>query len=382
MRASRRMSLSPVAIGWLLAVTGVQAQQAPAIELELPTAIASDPARHFTWLTGVHELSDGSVIVVDSRENRLEVLDTTLRLSTTIGREGDGPGEFRRVGWIYPLAGDSSIVTDPQFRHWYLLERDSIVQRITGNDPALGHFDPIILGADASMHVLGARGYRWTPPRRISSMEADSLVLLLGRLGTTDVDTIAVLKGQAKESIVRRTGTRAVNPRPFTTEDLAQLFGDGWIAVARVEPYRVEWRRPDGQWIQGPPLPVDARRIGEHEKCAVIQAFTTEDRPCDPDVIDAPEMLPAFLPIASPAMFGPATPTLHAMPDGRLLIRRTPGSASNAARYDIVDRRGRLSATLALPVNEAVVGFGEESIWIVATDAVGLQTLRRHPWPE
>jgi hypothetical protein len=69
------------------------------------------------------------------------------------------------------------------------------------------------------------------------------------------------------------------------------------------------------------------------------------------------------------------------MPDGRLLIRRTPGTVSSAARYDIVDRRGTLAATLTLPANEAVVGFGEKSIYIVATDDVGLQTLRRHPWP-
>jgi hypothetical protein len=370
---------------WLLAFAGaVQAQEPPTVELQPATAVLNDPDRRFTWLTSLRELRDGRVIVVDNRENRLEVLDTTLRRSTAIGREGDGPGEFRRVGWIYPFAGDSSIVTDPQFRHWYLLDGTRIVRRITGTDPALRFFDPIILGADASGHVLGAKGYKWTLPGGILSIQADSLVLLLGRLGSADVDTIAILKGQAKQNVVQRTGTstRPANLSPFTTEDVAQLFGDGWIAVARVEPYRIEWRRPDGEWIHGPPLPFSARRIGEREKCAVMQAYTTRDRPCDPDRIDAPDVLPAFLPIASTAMFAPASPTLHTMPDGRLLIRRTPGTVPDAARYDIVDRRGILAATLTLPANEAVVGFGEKSIYVVATDDVGLQTLRRHPWPD
>jgi hypothetical protein len=370
------------AISWLLAFAGtVKAQEPPTVELQPATAVVNDPDRHFTWLTSLRELRDGRVIVVDNRENRLEVLDTTLRFSAAIGREGDGPGEFRRAGWIYPLAGDSSIVTDPQFRHWYLLDGTRIARRITGQDPALRYFDPIILGADATGQVLGAKADRRTSPGAIMSIQADSLVLLLGRLGSGDVDTIAILKGQAKQNVVQRTGGAPSNLSPFTTEDLGQLFGDGWIAVARVEPYRVDWRRPDGQWIQGPPLRFDAKRIGEREKCAVIQAYTTPERPCDPDRIDAPDVLPPFLPIASTGMFAPASPTLHAMPDGRLLIRRTPGTVSSSARYDIIDRRGTLVSTLTLPANEAVVGFGEKSIYIVATDDVGLQTLRRHPWP-
>ncbi|HUF67420.1 MAG TPA: hypothetical protein VMM79_02125 [Longimicrobiales bacterium] len=180
------MNMSPGTVRWLLVfAAAVQAQDPPTVELQPATAVASDPDRHFTWLTSLRELRDGRVIVVDSRENRLEVLDTTLRFSAAIGREGDGPGEFRRAGWIYPLAGDSSIVTDPQFRHWYLLDGTRIVRRITGQDSTLRFFDPIILGADASRHVLGAKSYSRTSPRGLS-IQADYLgrVALEARIGS------------------------------------------------------------------------------------------------------------------------------------------------------------------------------------------------------
>lgn len=49
-------------------------------------------------------------------------------------------------------------------------------------------------------------------------------------------------------------------------------------------------------------------------------------------------------------------------------------------RYDVVDREGRLDAILILPPNEAVVGFGRSSVYVVETSELDLQRLRRHPW--
>jgi hypothetical protein len=84
-----RVKRSPGTVCWLLVFAAeVQPQEPPAVELQPATAVANDPDRHFTWLTSLRELRDGRVIVVDSRENRLEILDATLRRSTAIGREG------------------------------------------------------------------------------------------------------------------------------------------------------------------------------------------------------------------------------------------------------------------------------------------------------
>ncbi len=92
-------------------------------------------------------------------------------------------------------------------------------------------------------------------------------------------------------------------------------------------------------------------------------------------------MSPPFLGFATSAMAGPGTRTAFPAPEGRLVVRRAPDLRVLENRYDLVDREGRLEATLILPANEAIVGFGRNSVYLVETDEFDLQTLRRHPWP-
>jgi hypothetical protein len=385
----RRMPNGVVAGLLLLTVATGSLEGQQAIRLKPPEAVLSDPDMQFTWLTGVREMSDGRLMVVDYRENRLELLDRALERATPIGREGDGPGEYRKVGWSYALGGDSTIVTDPQTRSWYVLTGSRIAQRLTQTDTAVKQFDPIVFGVDRNRRVLFTKGHKWTPPNKVVKETADSLVLLLGVIGSRRVDTIAVLAGQSREmrEIFSGAGPGASTRRPalaspFVTEDLGLLFPDGWIAVVRVNPYRVEWRptATPTRWIRGAPLPFARKRPTNADKCALMRPSRDNAPACDPATVGAPETLPPFLAISGTGMYSPATPTLRAMPDGRLLIRRTPGTTSGN-RYDIVDRSGALSATLTLAANETVIGFGEKSIYIVATDKDNLQTLRRHPWP-
>jgi len=95
-----------------------------------------------------------------------------------------------------------------------------------------------------------------------------------------------------------------------------------------------------------------------------------------------PSVMPPFVSRRTAAMGAPFSPTVLATSDGRLLIRRAPSSSTDSTLYDIVDRRGALTGKLMLPSNEAVVGFGLSSVYIVETAEFGLQILRRHVWPQ
>jgi len=44
----------------------------------------------------------------------------------------------------------------------------------------------------------------------------------------------------------------------LVTRDEAIRMRDGWVAIARVSPYRVEFRSPDGGWTGGAPLSFSA----------------------------------------------------------------------------------------------------------------------------
>lgn len=377
--STRRSALTRFALlvlgGLLLTGAECLALQVPRVDLGTPNAEAG---HEFAFVTSVRELNDARLLVADRAEQRLAVVDFQGGSVETIGRPGAGPGEYGDAGWLYPLGGDSTLFTDPVSGRWLLLEGGRIVETRTRAGPSV-LVGSLLLGADDRGGVLGNRGFLWNSRRRGREM-ADSLLVLLIERESAAVDTIARIKGRGHEAefIVSSRGGQpgfgAMNP--LASEDQALLFLDGWIALAHAEPYRVDWRSPDGEWVRGPPLPFTPVRVDRDEQhAAMIRAWSRRraDAFRPSDVPGWPDVVPPFLPGISRALL--------AAPDGRVLVARTFTMASSETRYDVVDRRGQLSATLELPANEMLVGFGRSSAYTVTTDDFGLQRLRRYAWP-
>ena len=159
---------------------------------------------------------------------------------------------------------------------------------------------------------------------------------------------------------------------PLASEDQALLFLDGWIALAMSDPYRVDWRLPDGSWRRGRALPFVPVRVTQREKCFAV-ARLTQRSVCD-ELPGWPDVIPAF---ATSLLI----PVLRATPEGHVVIARTPTADAPGHRYDVVNRTGQLIGVLALSPNETLIGFGARSAYVVETDDDGVQTVRRHPWP-
>jgi hypothetical protein len=340
----------------------------------------------FTAITSIRELSDGRVLVADRRENRLAVVDFARNRSSPVGRTGSGPGEYRLVGWVFPLSSDSSLLSDAGTRRWLLLAATEIVETIPA-EQALNQLAGLS-GTDQFGRVLGVVGISQSTMLLRIREYADSLGVVLGSRSGNKVDTIARIRGRgsAGRCMTVRRGEGRQRPvssacNPIATEDLTLLFWDGWVAVATVDPYRVSWRDAEGRWIRGPTLPYEAVPLDERDKCAVLGGPPRLGLagPCATTGYDWPAAMPPFLSINVGAS-APFAPTALATPDGNLLIRRAPTVRFNGTRYDLVNRRGVLIGRLTLPGNEAVVGFGLKSVYVVDTTELGLQRLRRHPW--
>ena len=72
----------------------------------------SGPTSDIYNVSGAVRLSDGRIVIADGAP-RLLVLDSMGTYLETWGGEGDGPGEFRRIGWMQLVPGDSIVVYDP-----------------------------------------------------------------------------------------------------------------------------------------------------------------------------------------------------------------------------------------------------------------------------
>lgn len=356
--------------------TAALAQSAPKRKLRAATQVSDE---EFSYIKAVRELRDGRVLAADwsDRDNRLVVVDFTRGVIERIGRKGDGPREFRSAGELHAMGADSTLFTDRMTRRWFVLVGAKILHTIPASRYPASVFPPVLQGVDTTGKFLSVRGFKFPSTYR-SVMFAESLIVLRGRFASESLDTLIRIAGplgpgKVGPQSLMVNGTHLFISNPLLSEDQVQLCRDGWMAVARVNPYSVEWFAPDGRRIRGEALPFTQIRIDEQQKRLALSMMVSGDLrfvvPSD-KVHDWPLILPPFL-----------TRALLCAPDGNLIVKRTRDARSNVVTYDVVDRKGRLVAAVQLPENEEIIGSGWQSVFVVATDSVGIQHLRRHPWP-
>lgn len=360
-------------LGLALGPIGAHAQQPQRLQ---PAAAVL--GHEFSRITSVRELTDGRLLVVDAGDRVLQVADFQRNLVRQVGREGRGPGEYGRLGALLPLPGDSTLLVDLGNARYLLLRGDSIVVTVPPNSPAHQAGATLPIGADGANRVLATRAMASPPSRDPMALPGriDSTHLIRVHRSTGAADTLATLR--ARETRIRVSGTRgnmttSITFSPLAGADAAAAFLDGWIAIARVDPYRVEWRSPEGRLTSGPDLGHPRRAPSQAEKRAAMErlAASRGAQPDDPATRDDwPELIPPFLPGALITTAG-----------GQVWIRRLPDPSLQAIDYDIIDRRGQRTAVIRLPDTEQVVAVGRAWVYVVRTDDDGLQQLRRHPLP-
>jgi len=345
----------------------------------------------YSRIISVRELADDRVLFTDERENRLLVGDFQSGRVTTISRVGRGPGEYSQVGRLWPLPGDTTAMADRGSRRWLLLRGSTVVATLPPDTPspqAASGYGRVLEGI--SWHGEGlASSY----PTTGSGIAGQLVAVRFSRNGgTLDTVTAAVkrLNERAavpttveplRSSTARPPGRRPVYSIPFEAVDHVIMFPDGTIAVVRSGPYQVEWCLKSAPCQSGPILSERDEPM-TREKQGVFLAWLTSTAGWPPTndlgaTADWPVVVPAF--IRPPA--GLDQSPLVALPDGRLLVWRTPDTERREGRYDLVDRRGRRVSEVRLPLGHRIVGVGRTSVYVAAADPDGLQRLQRHPWP-
>ena len=149
------------------------------------------------------------------------------------------------------------------------------------------------------------------------------------------------------------------------------MFPDGWVAVARLNPYRVDWREPSGVWTRGAALPFAETRLDSVEMRFWHERQLMEiGRKIDPY---AGAIWADFVPPFQPK-------PLVSLSNGNLLIARTATVAVPEHRYDVVDRQGRLVSQIALALNERIVGETQRGLLVAWRKSDGREELRLFPF--
>jgi hypothetical protein len=358
------------------------AQQPPPVHLDSPNA---ELAAGFTYISSIRELRDGRVILTDPREQRVVVVDFSEDSAAPIGRRGEGPREWSNAMPLHPLSADSSLQVDASSRRWLLYAGDRIVRTIPPDAPVVLATRGDVSDVDGRGHVFRIVAWRARPGLHTEGA-GDSLAVVRYSRDDGTADTVALLRDwpATVQTVVGPDGSasqRLVARPAFAVGEEMAAFPDGWLAIARLDPYRVDWLEPDGKVVRGSPLPVPRVRVDEHERRAYLARTASARAALDrapPEVRDAFMRMYTDFPAFIPPFQGDA---LIAGGDGRLYIRRTRTAEITGVLYDVVDRRGVLNGQIGLKDNERIAAVGVHSLYVVWTDDVDLEHLRRYALP-
>ena len=386
---SLRITLVALAAG-----TSVGFAQAPRqIRLKPATAELNE---EFTAIGSVRELPDGRVLINDPRETRVVVADLKAGTVQQIGRKGQGPNEYGAAANLLALGGDSTLMVDGSTHRWVLFSGAAIAVTLPPDAPILKAAKTFARGADARGNVWSLQSSSFLAnldPQHMrtgttTTGPSDSDYVVRANRVTFKVDTVASLRSAVSRVSVTadaqgKLANVSVMRPPLAVGEEAVLFADGWFAVARLNPYRVDWISPEAKVSKGQPLPVTPIKSTKAEKDAYFerqQAAQAAGRSGGGGARppDLQRQLDALRDLF-PDEFPPFTNGLIAGGDGNLYLRHPISMDYLDYRYDIVDRRGKLIGVLAMGKNERLVAVTKTAVYVVWKDADDIERLRRHP---
>jgi hypothetical protein len=406
----RALLLFPVAV----AVASAQ-QTVPTRTLAKPDIEYGEP---FSQLVGVRELKDGRVIVGDTRDRTLQIIDLAAGRATPIGREGSGPDEWLSPQRVLAWPGDSTLVHDPQNNRVLIVAPNGRPVRTFDPAGALGTPPAPGAGRGGVAPGRGAAGGRnvqfrgGAAPRGSDSrgrlyyqgpgvtigadfsiVQSDTSPIVRFDPASNTHDTIAYVhlapRPTAQPRPVDAGGGRAMmlfggQATPFAPADDWNVTFDGRVVVARVADYRIDVVGADGKLTRGTPTRYTPVPVTEEDKAAWRRAQQTargggaqlttaggETRTIPLPPAQEPAEWPEHKPPFQNFSVWPA-------PNGEVWVLRTGAASDKASTADVFNAQGRQIAKVVFPERTRLVGFGANSAYLARVDDDDLLYLQRH----
>lgn len=344
----------------------------------------------FSTIGGVRELADGRVLVADGIDNVVLRVDLATQRIDTIGRSGQGPGEYKAPDGLFPLPD------------WATLVVDLGNARLTIFDGAGKYLESIPIAQGQP----GRGGFALVLPRAVDALGriyyqpfgggpgADSGAVVRWDRTSGKFDSVARVKLPpmiTKESGGPNNRNTRQRPVPYPSQDAWGVAPDGRVALVRSPAYRVDWVPPSGPRTVGKVVPAPAVPIRDAEKKEYLADVAAnglsvamennngrvsmrmsrgraENGPNEEPDLSGPEW-----PASKPA----ATGLVATGPDGRLWVERSV-PAGGPRIYDVFGPAGTVVGQIQLATGRRLVALGARGVYVRHIDGDGINYLERY----
>lgn len=404
---------TPCVIALLASAALPVAAQQPTRTLAKPLAEYGEP---FSQIAAIRELKDGRLLVVDSRDKLVQLVNLTANSATKVGREGSGPGEYGLPTQLFALPGDSSVIFDPLNQRYLMVHPDGKpgASFRVGDEPSgpprpqqgqrpegggqvmriggLGFGMPRAADARGRLYFEGG-GISMGPNGPVT---ADTAPIVRYDRTTRVADTLAWVHLPKNNASVKSSGSggnqrmevRIGGRTPYPARDAWTVLPNGTLVIARVGDYHLDLVSPTRAVTRGPAVAFSAVKVGNAEK----QEYRDQSKNAGGISISRSEGGPggsqtrastAPPPFEEPSEWPSTKPPFNAngifaTPAGEIWIARNRPASDPIPTYDVFSATGKLTGKVVLPKQTRVIGFGAGgTVYTIRVDEDDLQYLQR-----
>jgi hypothetical protein len=321
----------------------------------------TDSTQVFGNVVGAGRLGNGHIAVADGRALVVRMFNSDGKLERSIGRGGEGPGEFGMFISNFAVADGDTMVVLSNDKLSLMLPDGRLVKQI----PVSG-YKYQDRARDGSLFFMMRRST--TPQHGIPGITRDSGVVVRQREDQNVADTVAGPFFTRDYFEIKSGRIIGMGSLPFVTESLFALNSDGFYYSSGSD-YEVRDYSNAGVLRR-------IIRIERKPKAATredsIQYRTEMLARVRPEMRGDWSTLYDKLPFASTK---PAITQLIVDNSGRLWAREFSFS-SEPSQWLVIDAMGRLTDIVEIPRSSEIMDAGRDWLLLRVTDSLGVQTVQ------
>lgn len=316
-------------------------------------------------------LSDGRIAVSNGQINELRIFTPSGMLLRTVGRPGEGPGEFSFIGALRRARGDSIVVTDAVQPRLTVLNENGDLGRTIAVEP-IENQGPRLRGIlFDTLGVWALTKVEWSGG--VSKGVRDSLIVALRPMNGGAAKVIGRFAAAEKFNQVMPHGGIIGWNQPFSRDAYAAI-GPDIVWIGQSDQYELRGYSSTGKLkrvvrVNRQPTSIGAAERGRFFQFQLDGAEDDEDRRSYNEVhriITHPETMPAFSAVIADLA-------------GNVWVKdyRVPWE-SGPALWRVFSPEGRGIAHVLLPAELIVHEIGDDYILGMARDDMEVEHIRQY----